>query len=157
MPSSLFSHDGFVATHALGHMMYSYIHTYTHIYIYIYIICNNNDLIIYINIYIERERWVRDDIKMNLVRHKELKTVFYFDYPISIYLLKYISAASTHVLVMFEQYGHPKKCTPKNVFWTFFPYMVYVKMKWNSLQILRDRNLFKRLNYPPLILSDVGN
>ena len=103
MPSWLFSHGGFVATHALGHVMYSYIHTYIHIHI--------------------------DDIKMNLVRHKKLKTVFYFAYPISIYLLKYISAVSTHVLVMFEQYGHPKKCTPKNVFSTFFPCMVYVKMK----------------------------
>ena len=66
---------------------------------------------------------------MNLVRHKELKTFSYFDYSISINLLKYISAASTHVLVMFEQYGHPKKCTPKDVFSTFVPCMVYVKMK----------------------------
>ena len=56
---------------------------------------------------------------MNLVRHKELKTVFYFDYPISIYLLKYISAASTHVLVMFEQYGHPKNA-PQKMFFEHF-------------------------------------
>ena len=32
-----YHHNGFVATHARGHMMYSYQHIYIYIYIYIYI------------------------------------------------------------------------------------------------------------------------
>ena len=32
-----YHHNGFVATYALGHMMYGYDHLYIYIYIYIYI------------------------------------------------------------------------------------------------------------------------
>ena len=36
MCPSGYHHNGFVATHALGHMMYGYIYTVIHIHIYIY-------------------------------------------------------------------------------------------------------------------------
>ena len=46
-----YQHNGFVATHALGHMMYGDIYTYIYIYIYIYL-CIYNIYYIYIYIYI---------------------------------------------------------------------------------------------------------
>ena len=36
-----YHHNGFVATHALGHMMYGYDHLYIYMYIYIYIYIYN--------------------------------------------------------------------------------------------------------------------
>ena len=43
-----YHHNGFVATHALGHMMYGLIYIYIYLYIYIYI---KYIIIYYINIY----------------------------------------------------------------------------------------------------------
>ena len=45
-----YHHNGFVATHALGHMMYGYIYIYIYVYAYIY-------MILYCYIYGEISKW----------------------------------------------------------------------------------------------------
>ena len=57
------------------------------------------------------------------------------------------SAGSRYILVLFEQYGQPKKCAQK-VLVTLLPYLFHIKTKWHSLQILKNRNLFNRHKYP---------
>ena len=52
------------------------------------------------------------------------------------------SAAYSHVLVPFEQYGRPKK----NLL-TSFLCIFYRKTKLNNLQILTNKNVFERYMY----------
>ena len=47
-------------------------------------------------------------------------------------------------------YGHPKK-----VFSTFFPCIFYGETKQNSLEILKNKNLFKRHWNPSLNVSHI--
>ena len=49
------------------------------------------------------------------------------------------SVASRTVLVPFQWYSCPKKA-PKEILPTFFPCIFSRKTKWNSLQILRNKN-----------------
>ena len=57
------------------------------------------------------------------------------------YLAVLSSTTSSHVLVPFQQYGYSKKAP--QIFSTFFPCIFFEKTKWNSLQILKNKNIVK--------------
>ena len=56
-----------------------------------------------------------------------------------------VSAPSRCILVLFEQYGRPKKCAQKSSCNTFF--IFHVKTKWNIVYDYLKKNLFQRHKY----------
>ena len=61
------------------------------------------------------------------------------------------SAVSRRVLAPFERYGRPKN-KAKEVILTIFPCIFPVKTEWNSLQMLKNKNLIRRqISFPQCI------
>ena len=59
----------------------------------------------------------------------------------------HVSAASSCILVPFERYGHPKKCSQKSSYNTFTIYISHKSLMKYNLQILKNKTLFKRHKY----------
>ena len=53
------------------------------------------------------------------------------------------SATSRCSLVPFERYGSPKKCA-KKVLVTIFPYLFYIKNRWNIVHVYLKTKIFSR-------------
>ena len=64
------------------------------------------------------------------------------------------SATSKCNSLPFQRYGLPKY-EPKKVLHTLFPCNIYAKAKWNSLRILRNKNLVKRHKHLSLNASNI--
>ena len=74
----------------------------------------------------------------NTILHK-----LYLSFIFTLCFLSESTIPSRCILVPFEWYGHPKKCTPK-VLMTFFLYIFHVKTKWNIVYEYLKTKIFWR-------------
>ena len=82
-------------------------------------------------------------------KHRQKKVSDYLNAVLS-------SALSRSNLVPFQWYEYPKKAH-KKILPTFSPQRFYGKTEWNSLQILRNKNLYMVHKYSFLNASNIPN